>query len=199
MDPGTAEARGVRETHSRQTRQSFDSCPGRFGSSLDEIKGDRERIVVGSRHRTVHLGLTGAERSPRKDPVNRSSICEERVRCRSNVLIPKSVLKLCTADRARNGPGRSIQVEVSGEQNRRTCIILAAIFQGFINLRTAQSVITFAFKMQVIGDDGFPHDVGFRDQRQASPDSLLKRIDFGKKPVRAPETRLPLESKDTGI
>ena len=38
---------------------------------LDEIEGDRERIVVGSRHGAVHLGLAGAQRSPRKDPVNR--------------------------------------------------------------------------------------------------------------------------------
>jgi len=115
------------------------------------------------------------------------------------VLIPKSVLELPTADRARDGRVRSIQVEVTGEQNRRTCIILAAIFEGILELRAAQSVVTLAFKMQVVGDDRFPGDVGFTDERQTSADSLLKRIDFGKKPTRTPEIGLLLESKDTGI
>jgi hypothetical protein len=54
-----AEAPGVRETHPRQTRQGFDSCPDRFGSTLGEIEGHQERIVVGSRYRAVHLGLIG--------------------------------------------------------------------------------------------------------------------------------------------
>ena len=115
------------------------------------------------------------------------------------MLIPKSVLELRTADHARDGRVRSIQVEVSGEQNRRTCIKLAAISQGFLQLRAAQSVITLAFKMQVVGDDRFARDVGFTDERQASPDSLLKRIDFGKKPTRTPEIGLLLESNYTRI
>ena len=115
------------------------------------------------------------------------------------MLIPKSVLELCTADHARDGRVRSIQVEVSGEQNRRRCIILAAISQGFLQLRAAQSVITLAFDMLVVGDDCFARNVGFTHQRQATADSLLKRIDFRKEPVRAPEIGLLLESKDTGI
>jgi len=49
---------------------------------LDEIQSDRQRVVVGGRHGAVDLWLVGANGSPRKNPIDGSSVFKESIWCR---------------------------------------------------------------------------------------------------------------------
>src|ERR1700730_7807788 len=170
-------------------------------SELSESQGDRERIVVGSRDGAMDLGLAGSDGAARKDPIDDSSVIQERVwRCCWHVLIRKSVLKVRAARRVggSRAPG-PIEGEVASQQNRRVRVVSPGIVQGLIKLGAAQRIIAFAFQVQIIGDECFPRDVGIADQRQTSSDSFLKRLDFRKEPVRAPEIGLSLKPYEARI
>src|SRR5713101_3109168 len=122
----------------------------------------------------MYLGLAGANESPRKDPIDNPPLLQERVRCCRHVLICKRVLKLRAAHRGGGRPPGQIEIKIASEYYRHVLVVLPGIVQGFFKLRTAQPIITLAFQVQVISDDGSPCDIGIAEQRQASPDSLLK-------------------------
>src|SRR5713226_1800891 len=142
----------------------------------------------------MYLGLAGANGSPRKDPIDNPTLLQERMRCCRHVLICKRVLKLRAAHRGSGSPPGHIEIEVASEHNRRVLVVLPGIVQSLVKLRAAQPIVSFAFQVQVIGDDRFPRDIGIADQRQASPDSFLKRLYSRKEPVWVPKIRLLLES-----
>ena len=102
------------------------------------------------------------------------------------MLIRKCVLKLGATHCASGGPHGHVEIEVASKRDGDTPIVSPGIVQGLVKLGAAQPIITFAFQVQVIGDDRFSRDAGIANQGQASSDSFLKRLYFGKEPVRAP-------------
>ena len=163
-------------------------------SGLSESQSDRERVVVGSRDRAIDLGLARANVSPRKDPIDYPPLLEERVRCCWHVLTCKCVLKLRAGHRGSGRPPGQIEIKIASEYYRYVLVVLPGIVQSLVKLRTAQPIVTPAFQVQVISNDRSPCDIGIADQCQASPDSLLKRLDSRKEPVWVPKIRLLLES-----
>src|SRR5271170_3573449 len=114
-------------------------------------------------------------------------------------MICERILELRVADRGSSRPRGDIEIEVPGKEDRRIRAVPPGILQGFLKLCAAQRVIPSALKMQVIGEDRFPCNLGLTDQSQAPSDSFLERIDFRKEPPRTPKIRLPLKSQDAGI
>src|SRR6476660_6068663 len=62
--------------------------------ALSQVQLDRERVMVGGRHRAVNLRLAEANGPTRKNPINRSSFLEKRVRRRGQVLIREGIPEL---------------------------------------------------------------------------------------------------------
>src|SRR6267154_5912763 len=109
------------------------------------------------------------------------------------------VVKLRAIDRGGSRFAGDIEIEVASEHDRRAYVVSPGIFQGFLNLGAAQSIIALTLQVQVISDEPFPRDGRFAYQRQASSNSFLKRFDLGQEPVRTPEIRLLLKSQDPRI
>ena len=107
----------------------------------------------------MDLGWVGANRSSRKDPIDNSPLLQERVRCCRHVLICKCVLKMRAAYRGSGSPPGHIEIKVTSEHNWRALVVLPGIVQSLVKLGATQPIVTFAFQVQVIGNDRFPRDV----------------------------------------
>src|SRR6266404_636496 len=144
----------------------------------------------------MDLCLAVTYRSASKNPIDGSPVLQECARCRWHVLVRKCVQKLSTADCGSRRSIGYIEIEITRKQNGRVRVVSPCIVQDLVKLEAAQLIIASALQMQVVGNYCFARNVGLADQRYTSSEPLLKRGDFGKKPVRTPEMRLLLESDD---
>src|SRR5258708_20377020 len=66
--------------------------------------------------------------------------------------ISKCVVKLRAIDRGGSRFAGDIEIEVASEHDRRAYLVCPGIFQGFLNLGAAQSIIALTLQVQVISD-----------------------------------------------
>ncbi len=105
----------------------------------------------------MYLPSVGAK-SPRKNPVDHSSVREKRVGRGRPVPVPKGVLKTGATDQLRDASKRYIHIEVAGKHYRRLRFIPLRILQCFFQLSSPEPVVPSAFEMQIVGNDRFaPH------------------------------------------
>jgi len=124
---------------------------------------------------------------------------EERARRGRGVAIQKRVVKLGIVDCSSGRSRRHVEIEIASEYCRRVQGVPPGVGQDLVQLRAAQRIITLAFQMQVVGGYRLARYVRFADEREPSPDSLLKGRNFRKEPVWAPEIRLLLETDDSEV
>lgn len=147
----------------------------------------------------VNLRCVGAQRAPRKNPVDHSAFCEKRVGCRPSMLIREGVLKIGATDRFREIYGRHIHIEVAGEHDGRICLVPLCILKSFLYLSPTKAVVTSAFEMKVVGNDRLPADTSIGNKGEPTSEPFLEWFDLRQKPMWLPEVGLLLEPEDTCI
>src|ERR1700675_1558913 len=100
--------------------------------ALDKSHIDRQRIMVGSRNRTVNKRFDAANATTRKNPINDPSVFEKRARCRWLVMVRECVLKLSAGDCTGCMSLGYIHIEVACKQNSRIRGVSLTILQNFL-------------------------------------------------------------------
>ena len=122
----------------------------------------------------MHFCPARSHRVPHKDPVDSFSLLEERVRFRRRMATRKSVFEVRLIERVASGSRGSVKIEITPDYNKRARLVPLYIRENFVQLRAAQPVIPSALEMQVVCHHGPVSDLRFADQREPSPDPLLK-------------------------
>ena len=151
-------------------------------------------------HRIVNLKLLSSLGSPGEHPIDRSAPFEQGVRwCCWDKLILWYQVELGSPERIGSRSTTNVQVEVTRQDDPRVRFVAASIIKALIELGAAQIVVAAALKVQVVSHQCSASNTHVAHQGHPAADPLLEWRNFGNKPARAPEARLPLKAEYAGM